>query len=131
VGVDERAAGRFFKGVETMSLDRGTGHDFHVVEVRHGNASYFPETYKTRTGFAAVVEDILSAQVENVLRVYAFNAVEGWARDVSADISRAVANKAAHENLTVTESTRDFIEERAGFAMARGLQLTSGEFVAW
>jgi hypothetical protein len=110
-------------------IDRGADFDFHVVEVRHGNESYLRETDKAGASFAAVVDALLSGQVENVLRVYAFNPVEGWARDVSEDIARAVATRAAHEYRAITDSTRDFIEEHAGFASARGLQLINGELI--
>jgi hypothetical protein len=110
-------------------VDRGSDHDFHVIEVRHGNESYLRETDKAGASFAAVVEDILAGQVENVIGVYSFNPIEGWARDVSEDVARAVASKAAREDRAITDSTRAFIQDHAGFAVARGLQLVNKEFV--
>lgn len=38
----------------------------------------------------AVVADIASGQLEEVLSVFEFNPAEGWSRDVSEDIARAI-----------------------------------------
>jgi hypothetical protein len=39
------------------------------------------------TDFEIVVMDLLEGQYKNPIGIFAFNAVEGWSRDVSADIA--------------------------------------------
>ena len=44
------------------------------------------------------------------VRVIAFNTTEGWAREVSEDIAREVAERAWHDGDTLSEGTRSFCE---------------------
>jgi hypothetical protein len=39
------------------------------------------------TDFETVVTDLLDGQYKNPTGIFAFNAAEGWARDVSADVA--------------------------------------------
>jgi hypothetical protein len=71
----------------------------------------------TAVSFDRVCDDLLAGQYNSPVRVIAFNAAEGWARDVSEDIAREVAKRAAEEGRSLDRGTRRFlarhVEERA------------------
>jgi hypothetical protein len=62
----------------------------------------------------SVIEDILIGQYSKPVRVVAFNTVEGWARDVSQDIARAVAELARTRRLPLPHGAREFVERLVG-----------------
>jgi hypothetical protein len=47
----------------------------------------------TAVSFDTVVEDLLAGQYNSPVRVIAFNAAEGWARDVSENVAREVVKR--------------------------------------
>jgi hypothetical protein len=60
-----------------------------------------------------VIADMLSGQFNKPVRVVAFNTAEGWARDVSEDIAKVVANSVRYES-DLPEGTREFVERQFG-----------------
>ena len=60
--------------------------------------------------FETVVDNILSGQYSHPLRVIAFNTAEGWARDVTEDIARAVLDRGRSENRLIGKATQEFLE---------------------
>lgn len=74
----------------------------------------YRETDEARATFEEVVDDFLTGQFSNPLRVVAFNTAEGWARDVSEDVAWDVLRRAANEGRTLSSSTRDFVEFHVG-----------------
>ena len=71
------------------------------------------ETDINKTDEKTVIADMLSGQFNGPLRVVAFNTAEGWARDVSEDIAKAVANSVRYES-DLPEGTREFVERQLG-----------------
>ena len=45
------------------------------------------ETDEAETSRATLVQNLLDGQYENPVRIVAFNATEGWSRDVTVDIA--------------------------------------------
>ena len=62
----------------------------------------------------SIVEGILRGEYERVLRVVAFNADEGWARDVTRDIALKVVRAARRQDRKMSALTREFIERVTG-----------------
>jgi hypothetical protein len=56
----------------------------------------------------SIVEGILRGEYERVLRVVAFNADEGWARDETRDIVLKVIRAARQQNRKMSALTRKF-----------------------
>ena len=56
------------------------------------------ETDEAETDGAAIVENILSGAYSHPVRMVAFNTVEGWSRDVTEDVARALLKKAQSEH---------------------------------
>jgi len=76
------------------------------------------ETDEAKADEKTVVSNIISGQYSNPIRVVAFNTVEGWSRDVTEDIARAVLEREASE-AEVSESAKKFVERVRGYAAKR------------
>ena len=63
------------------------------------------------------IENILSGQYSHPLRVVAFNTDEGWARDVTEDIARAVLDRAQKEDRPIGKGALEFLEHSLGVAV--------------
>jgi hypothetical protein len=57
-----------------------------------------------------MIDDLLTGRYSNPVRVVAYNAGEGWARDVSEDVAWDVVKRAAKEGKSLPTSTRRFVE---------------------
>jgi hypothetical protein len=58
----------------------------------------------------AVIENMLTGQYARPERIISLNAAEGWARDVSEDIARAVATEALKRGKDLPASTAEFVD---------------------
>ena len=66
----------------------------HVVLDDFGKAGRaYRETDEAQASFETVVDDLLTGQLNNPVRVVAFNTSEGWSRDVSEDVAREVVRR--------------------------------------
>jgi hypothetical protein len=72
------------------------------------------ETDEAEADEATIIENILSGQYSHPLRVIAFNTAEGWARDVTEDIARAVLDRADSEDRSIGEAAQGFVERVLG-----------------
>jgi hypothetical protein len=70
----------------------------------------YRETDEAQSDEQAIIENLLDGQYSRPRRVIAFNTIGGWARDVTADIARAVLKRAIVEEKTLPEATRELIE---------------------
>src|ERR1700721_3157969 len=67
----------------------------------------YRETDEEHTTFGSVVDDLLTGQFNNPVRVVTFNTSEGWSRDVSEDVAREALRRLAGRRLAV--SSREFV----------------------
>ena len=74
----------------------------------------YVETDEAHANEATIVENILSGQYSQPLRVVAFNTAEGWARDVTEDIARAALSKAQSERRPIGKAAQEFLERTLG-----------------
>ena len=72
------------------------------------------------TDEATIVENILSGQYSHPVRMVAFNAVEGWARDVTEDIARAVLSKVRNEDRSIGIAAQEFLVRALGVEAPTG-----------
>ena len=78
------------------------------------------ETDEAEADEETVIENILSGQYSHPLRVVAFNTAEGWARDVTEDIARAVLDRAQKEDRQIGKGAQE-LEHALGLAVLGGL----------
>jgi hypothetical protein len=57
----------------------------------------------------SVIDDLLTGQFNNPVRVIGFNTSEGWSRDVSEDVAREVLRRVAGGR-PLAASSRQFVE---------------------
>ena len=89
----------------------------------------YVETDEAKADEKTVVSDIISGQYSNPVRVVAFNTVEGWSRDVTEDIARAVLEQGETES-DLSESAKKFVERVRGYAAKRE-QATTDLLARW
>ena len=80
----------------------------------------YVETDEDEADEATIVEDILTGQYSRPIRVIAFNAAEGWARDVTEDIARAMLSKASTERHSIAIAAQEFLVRVLGVEAPTG-----------
>jgi hypothetical protein len=87
----------------------------HVVLDDFGAAGrVYRETDEARASRGDVIDDLLTDQFNNPLRVIAFNTAEGWARDVSEDIAWELTRRVTGDQKPLAAPTRAFVEFHIG-----------------
>ena len=83
----------------------------HIVLDDFGKAGRaYRETDEEDTNLGSVVDGLLTGQLNNPVRVVAFNTSEGWSRDVSEDIAREVVRRLAGSGRPLAASSRQFVQ---------------------
>jgi hypothetical protein len=67
------------------------------------------ETDEGEAGRQTVITNLLSGQYERPLRIVAFDAAEGWARDVTAEITGEISER-IYDDADLTPALRDFLD---------------------
>ena len=70
----------------------------------------YRETDEQGASLETVVDDLITGQFNNPVRVVAFNTSEGWSRDVSEDVAREVVRRVARRARPLAASSRQFVE---------------------
>jgi hypothetical protein len=82
----------------------------HVVLDDFGKAGrVYREVDETKADAATIVDDLLAGQFNNPVRIIAFNASEGWSRDVSEDIAWEVLARVRKEGRELCYATHSFL----------------------
>jgi hypothetical protein len=92
--------------IPTDRLDR----DIYLVLEDFRAGAAWRETDESDTDVSTVVEDLLTGQYEQPLRVVAFNAAEGWSRDATEEIAEELDRRIAAEGRGVSETLQAFVE---------------------
>ncbi|UWU89358.1 hypothetical protein [Bradyrhizobium sp. CB1015] len=87
--------------------------DFYIVLQDFQGGAAFRETDEG-IDYPTLIQDLLSGQYENVLRVVVFNPAEGWSRDASEDIARNLERRIAADEQEISSTLRDFLEAQLG-----------------
>jgi hypothetical protein len=96
--------------------------DFYLVLEEFGNGAAFRDTDES-IDYHTLITDLLTGQYDQVLRVVAFNPVEGWSRDASEDVAHELELRIGAEGLEVSDPLRDFIESHTGRRLGAQLPL--------
>jgi uncharacterized protein with LGFP repeats len=78
------------------------------------------ETGEDEADESTTIENILSGQFSHPLGVVAFNTAEGWARDATEDIARAVLDR-AQKDRPIGKGAQEFLERALGVIVLGGL----------
>jgi hypothetical protein len=93
------------------SLVPSTDHDLHFVLCDFGRygRSYI-ETDPREADRDTIVRNMIDGQYDRPLRVIALNPAEGWSRDVSEEIAKAVLTVAEADDRVLTAGTSAFVQ---------------------
>jgi hypothetical protein len=89
-----------------------------VVDRFGGLGSIARETQVERTDLESIIADLLAGQFNDPIRVVAFNTLEHWSEDVSADIVREILTRCDIEGEGLPDHLREFVEGNPGRATA-------------
>ena len=66
------------------------------------------------TDLETVIQDLLSGQYKNPIRVVAFNTEERWSEDVSEDVAHELRRRCDLRRRDLPSSIQDFVERHEG-----------------
>jgi hypothetical protein len=93
----------------------GADQTVHLVIDRFGRlGSVYRETEIERADLETIIADLVSGQVNDPIRVVAFNTLEHWSEDVSEYIAFEIQTRCDIEGTAVPEHIRDFVASHAG-----------------
>ena len=72
------------------------------------------ETDYEASDLEAIVQDLLTGQYSNPIRVVAFNTAEHWSEDVSVDVAHELRKRCDLQARDVPSSIQDFVERHVG-----------------
>ena len=70
--------------------------------------------YEEATDLEIVIQDLLSGQYNNPIRVVAFNTGEQWSEDISDDVAQEVRRQCDLQLKDVPSCIQDFVERHEG-----------------
>lgn len=74
----------------------------------------FRETEMERTNLETIIADLIAGHFSNPVRVVAFNTLEHWSEDISADIAAEIQIRCDIEGAAVPEHVEDFVRSHTG-----------------
>jgi hypothetical protein len=83
---------------------------FVVVDSRAAGARARQELQIEFADFDAVVNEFIAGQFYDPVRVIAFNTLEHWSKDLSADVAREIQTRCDIDGTPVPEHVQDFLE---------------------
>ena len=81
-----------------------------VLESFGANGPVYRETEVEESDLETIIGDLISGQFDNPLRVIAFNTLEHWADDVSANIAAEIQTRCDIEGLPIPAHVSDFVQ---------------------
>src|SRR4051812_23077662 len=87
---------------------------FVVIENSGGRGSVDRKT--ERGDLDTVVADLLAGQIGDPIRVLAFNTLEHWSKDLSADVAREIQTRCDIDGVPVPDHLKEFVEASGAMA---------------
>ena len=91
----------------------GADQTVYLVVDRFRSGSVYREAEVERTDIETIINDFLTGQFSDPVRVVAFNTLEHWANDVSKDIAQMIQARCDIAGDPVPEHIRDFVQSYA------------------
>jgi hypothetical protein len=92
------------------SIVPSSDHDLHFVLCHFGKyGKTYIETDPSEADRDTIVRNMIDGQYNRPVRVIALNPAEGWSRDVSEEIAKAVLTAAEVDDCVLTVGTSAFV----------------------
>jgi hypothetical protein len=102
----------------------GDDQTFYLVINNYGTSgTAFAETDVGEADLETTINDLMSGQYSDPVRVVAFNTSEHWAEDASEDVAREIVRRADLAGDDLAPSITEFVEMHAGPARQLSLRL--------
>jgi hypothetical protein len=80
-----------------------------VMEDYGSRGCAYREVDVERCDFESLISDLITGQFESPLSVIAFNARQGWSKDVSREVAAEIRNRSRGSPLDITAGVRAFL----------------------
>jgi hypothetical protein len=101
-------------GWSPRTVPYGADQTAYLVVDRFASGSVYRETEIERTDLEIIINDFLTGQFNDPIRVIAFNTLEHWSDDVSADIAMEIQTRCDIQAERVPEHLADFVNNYIG-----------------
>jgi hypothetical protein len=98
---------------------------YRVVDRFHARGAVDREAELDRTDLATIIDDLMSGQFNDPVRVIAFNTLEHWAKDVSAEVAAEIQTRCDIDGEPVPEHVGDFVTRHAASARPFALPVSA------
>lgn len=102
--------------------DQGDFTAYMVVNDYEPFGVCYVETNLGDADLETIIQNFVTGQYDQPLRVVAFNTAEGWSHDVSEDIAREVLDRAVDADRNLSDGTKAFIDRYVGDLAAARLR---------
>ena len=110
-------------GWSPKTVPYGADQTVYLVVDRFQTASAYRETEVERTDIETIINDFLTGQFSDPVRVVAFNTLEHWSDDVSDEIATEIQTRCDIAGDPVPEHIEDFVANHSGPARQLTLRL--------
>jgi hypothetical protein len=100
-------------GWSPCTIPYGADQTVYLVIDRFNSGTVYRETEIERTDLETIINDCMTGQFNDPVRVVAFNTLEHWADDVSDDVAAEIQTRCDMEGIAVPEHVRDFVQDHA------------------
>lgn len=101
----------------------GADQTAYIVVDRCGGGCAYRETETERSDLETVISDFLTGQFNDAIRVIAFNTLEHWSDDVSAEVAAEIQTRCDIEGATLPDHIRDFVDRHTATTRRLSLRL--------
>jgi hypothetical protein len=85
-----------------------------IIDRFGGLGTVYRETEVERADLETIIADLMSGQLNDPIRVVAFNTLEHWSEDVTEYIAFEIQTRCDIEGVAVPEHIRDFVTSYTG-----------------
>jgi hypothetical protein len=101
-------------GWSPTTVPYGADQTVYLVIDRYSSGIVYRETEVERADLETIINDLLSGQFNDPIRVVAFNTLEHWSQDVSEDVAREIQTRCDITRDPVPGHLQDFVDSNAG-----------------
>ena len=110
-------------GWSPSTVPYGADQTVYLVIDRFKSGTVYRETEIERTDLETIINDFLTGQFNDPVRVVAFNTLEHWADDVSKDVAEEIQTRCDIAGEQVPEHIQDFVDSYAPTSRQLALRL--------
>jgi hypothetical protein len=96
-----------------------------VVDRFLAGRDIYREAEFERTDLETIVADLMSGQFNDPVRVIAFNTLEHWARDISAEVATEIQTRCDIDGEPLPEHVGDFVKRHAASTRPHALSVAA------